>query len=622
MRAVILLCFFGFCASQVQAGGIFGTVKDMTGKPVADATVWLNQEHAVTHRITDAGGEFLFATVPAKPATLVVRKEGLSIGGIFVPAPGIRPLTITLAEAVPFSVNIKNQSQEPITGAVLRYVVLNNTIEIECEDLTPDGFPLWISNAKGVITIPEASKGGRVGFVVGHNDFANRRVSHLPVTGSGLDILLTTGVKLRGRVTNPAGKPVPHARVLVLQDGLGPQRVAGAAITDPEGYYHVALKPKDYTVAVSHPDYASPKVTPVKVQEETVSNETGINVANLVLVKPRSVQGYLVYPDGAPCPGITTAYWIDQDFYTDTLTQRNGYFRFQVPQEAGRIIVQPPNGFMLEKVEAIPVPAGPASSVTLPPIRLEKLPVVEGTLNDPNGTPVANALVTSINIAPPILGITNAKGQFRFVLSRAPEGESIAKFRAEHGRRFQRCDFEVNLKSATPLTLALADFKPDTAPRSIKEGTGDQAAVVGKPAPELVCDAWFNSKPLTLASLRGKVVVLTFWSGFDTDGPGRNRIEELRALYDVFLEGVDTKEVVFIAVHDSSDVSKMVERFTQDYKIPFASARDKNPSQTTEKYQVIVLPQTFLIDKRGVVRYTDISGRLLELIKTLRDEAP
>ena len=620
MRVFWLAFVFVFCGSVAHAVGIAGTVVDSAGKAVAGATVWLDQDHVVSHRITDNRGGFAFASIPAKPAKLVARKEGLAIGGTFLPAPGIGTVPITLQEPVPFTVNIKTQSQEPIAGALLRHVVINSTVEIECEDLVPDGFPLWVSNAQGIITINEAPKNGRVGFVVGHDDYANRRILHLPVEGSGVDILLTAGIKLRGRVTNPAGKPVANARVSVLQDGRGPQRIAGVAITDKEGFYHFALKPRNYTLAVTHPNYASPKVTPITLEEEGIGNEAGKNIANLVLVKPREVQGYLVYPDGAPCQGISVGYWINNDLYLDTLTQKNGSFRFNVPPEPGKVMIQPPNGFMPAQNEGILVPAGTASNVIIPPIRLEKLPVVEGTLNGTDGNPVANALVTSLNIAPPVLGITDAKGKFHFVLSRPPEGVSIAKFRAEHARRFQRCDFEMDLKNPKPLTLALADFKPDTEPRSLREGTGDLSPLVGKPAPELTCDAWFNSQPLTLASLRGKVVILTFWSGFDATGPGRDRIEELCTFYDIFNEGTDSKDVVFIAVHDSADVAQMVERFTQDFRIPFATAHDKAPSQTTEKYQVIMLPQTFLIDKNGIIRYTEVNGRLFELIKVLREQ--
>lgn len=38
------------------------------------------------------------------------------------------------------------------------------------------------------------------------------------------------------------------------------------------------------------------------------------------------------------------------------------------------------------------------------------------------------------------------------------------------------------------------------------------ASMIGKPAPELTNDVWINSRPLRLADLRGKVVLLEFWT--------------------------------------------------------------------------------------------------------------
>ena len=44
-------------------------------------------------------------------------------------------------------------------------------------------------------------------------------------------------------------------------------------------------------------------------------------------------------------------------------------------------------------------------------------------------------------------------------------------------------------------------------------GRGQQPAEMKIPAPELAgADAWINSKPLQLKDLRGKVVVLHFWT--------------------------------------------------------------------------------------------------------------
>nr|BAL54292.1 hypothetical protein HGMM_F14E02C09 [uncultured prokaryote] len=37
-------------------------------------------------------------------------------------------------------------------------------------------------------------------------------------------------------------------------------------------------------------------------------------------------------------------------------------------------------------------------------------------------------------------------------------------------------------------------------------------AMTGQPAAELFASHWFNSEPLTMQSLRGKMVLLDFWA--------------------------------------------------------------------------------------------------------------
>ena len=39
-----------------------------------------------------------------------------------------------------------------------------------------------------------------------------------------------------------------------------------------------------------------------------------------------------------------------------------------------------------------------------------------------------------------------------------------------------------------------------------------EARLIGRPAPEINNEVWINSPPLRLAELRGKVVLLEFWT--------------------------------------------------------------------------------------------------------------
>jgi hypothetical protein len=43
-------------------------------------------------------------------------------------------------------------------------------------------------------------------------------------------------------------------------------------------------------------------------------------------------------------------------------------------------------------------------------------------------------------------------------------------------------------------------------------GTADRLVTVGQPAPEITGGPWINSPPLSLAGLRGRVVLVEFWT--------------------------------------------------------------------------------------------------------------
>ena len=43
-------------------------------------------------------------------------------------------------------------------------------------------------------------------------------------------------------------------------------------------------------------------------------------------------------------------------------------------------------------------------------------------------------------------------------------------------------------------------------------GAADNLVAVGQPAPEITGGPWINSQPLSLAGLRGRVVLVEFWT--------------------------------------------------------------------------------------------------------------
>ena len=127
-------------------------------------------------------------------------------------------------------------------------------------------------------------------------------------------------------------------------------------------------------------------------------------------------------------------------------------------------------------------------------------------------------------------------------------------------------------------------------------------------APELLVDRWFNTDhPLTLAGLRGRVVVLAAFqvlcpNSIASGVPQARRIYETFAPNDVAVIGMHTT----FEHHDAFN-SAVLKAFIQEYRLKFPIALDQpNPAgpipHTMERYQMRGTPSLVLIDRHGMVR--------------------
>ena len=125
------------------------------------------------------------------------------------------------------------------------------------------------------------------------------------------------------------------------------------------------------------------------------------------------------------------------------------------------------------------------------------------------------------------------------------------------------------------------------------------AVSVGLPAPDFATTT-LAGKPLSLQSLRGKVVLVDYWATWC--GPCKMAMPTLEALHRKF--AAQGLTVVGISVDDPSTVS-LVPAVARSLGVTYtlsASPDENNVAQ--QAYGVSGIPAQFLIDKKGVLRWT------------------
>jgi peroxiredoxin len=138
---------------------------------------------------------------------------------------------------------------------------------------------------------------------------------------------------------------------------------------------------------------------------------------------------------------------------------------------------------------------------------------------------------------------------------------------------------------------------------SAAESAGDSSpaehgGLVGKAAPDFAVQAAANGKgKVALNRLRGKVVLVDFWGTFcEPCKKSFPRLEDLNVKY-----GTSGLTIVGISEDDADDKDS-IPGFASTYGAKFMVGWDKDKA-IARSYQPPTMPSSFLIDKKGVVRY-------------------
>jgi thiol-disulfide isomerase/thioredoxin len=201
------------------------------------------------------------------------------------------------------------------------------------------------------------------------------------------------------------------------------------------------------------------------------------------------------------------------------------------------------------------------------------------------------------------------KFQTRVRLATMLTGAYLATGRTEQAREMLAAETEYAEKifALIQATGSAVEKRMANADRVQIRDLAVQVKLVGQPAPEIAVAQWIGGDPVSLADLRGQVVLLEFWATWCK--PCHEMFPKLKELHDAHAaRGLKILALTryYLAYGGSATAREeeleLIRRFVAERSVEFAVGVAED-ERLQALYGATGLPAVALIDRRGVVRY-------------------
>ncbi len=437
---------------------------------------------------------------------------------------------------------------------------------------------------------------GRARLTVEADGFARQRLEIEKTEAAGaLAIALSPERIVHLAITDETKRPIAGVDVECVDQQANDYR---HQISDAAGRVVVRglrFELTELAVRLTHPEYISGTDFDRAI---VVPADAHVSTHGLTMEPAGIVTGVVTAPDGKePVMGArVSAGEVLSDYLPQAWTDMEGRYRIVGVPPGKTVVTVHAAGYAPQLAEVAVAPRTEARlDLCLAPGR-----TITGTILDPDGKPVPDVHVTATRWRGwdtlGLQALSGADGAFQ-ITGAPPDGFEVALYAD---------GFKPLLDEAIAAGRERFDFQLQPDPRT-GPGVRGGGPPAGQAAPDFTLTTLSGEK-LSLADLRGKVVLLDFWATWC--GPCLGEIPTLRQVYEAFGERDDFAMISVSLDEDAGKLAAFVKAKKMDWR--HAVGHAGGATAAADAYQVSAIPAVFLIGPDGTVVAGDLHGPQLE----------